>query len=115
MGTYGEYYFAVETERYFDGLEDMGDKLKDRVEYLEGLVDGDARMITAKLVEIQKLQAKLDALDPDKKEFTDLVGGVIELVEAERKLEEIRQLAEKYKNAWEVGLLADEILEVLDS
>ena len=28
MGTYGEYYFAVETERYFDGLEDMGDKLQ---------------------------------------------------------------------------------------
>ena len=32
------------------------EKLKGRVKYLEGLVEGDAKMLTAKLVEIQDLE-----------------------------------------------------------
>jgi len=37
-------------------IKSMGDKLRERVVYLEGLTDGDTKLLTAKLVEIQSLR-----------------------------------------------------------
>jgi len=42
--------------RYVEKLITEGDRLKDRMEYLEALINEDVKMITSKLVEIQRLE-----------------------------------------------------------
>ena len=51
-----------------------GDKLKDRVEYLEGLTDGNGEMLKAKLVEVQKLEQKLEAIQKIAEEYNNLLS-----------------------------------------
>ena len=84
------------------------------MEYLEGLTNGNGKMLTAKLVEIQELRSEYMACVESFKEACDkleAIKGICEkVIKVEHDIPDNLQILEYHVNGYELAL---KLLEVL--
>jgi len=126
-----KYSLLDQSDKWIEEVKAVGDKLRERVVYLEGLTDGDVKLITKLQVENGELKhtiatgycGECDVLKEENKKLTKLNemliqdNGVYEQAilihkAASEKLEAIQDIAESYRNHCIKAV--DRILVVLD-